>query len=111
MPIYDFSCSRCRSYYNDQYASYEDYSIPCPSCDGTAKRIPVYRNQGIIVHGGPNAPMPPRGDTQAVQEEYAKEVRKRGWTAERSVEELRKTKFTDATGQLRVDTKKLPQTA
>jgi hypothetical protein len=55
--------------------------------------------------------MPPRGDVGSIQEEYGKEVKKRGWSAERSVEELRANKFEDPTGQLRIDTTKMTQTA
>ena len=55
--------------------------------------------------------MPRRDDIESTQEEYGKEIRKRGWSADRAIEGLRANKFEDETGQLRVDTRKMPQTA
>ena len=110
MPNYDYRCATC-GVINSLTRGYEDYSIDCPLCDGMATRIPVYRSQGIIVRGGPNATMPPRNDAQAIQEEYGKEVKKRGWSADRAVEELRSSKFEDSTGQLSIDTTKMTKEA
>lgn len=108
MPIYEYDCS-CGRF--EAVRSYDDSTIACPRCGGTAKRVPVYRSQGLIVRDGPNAPMPPRSDTQTVQEETRKALAKRNWTAERAVEELRATRFTDEQGQLRIDTRKMTQQA
>ena len=46
-----------------------------------------------------------------VQELYGKEVKKRGWSADRAIAELRANKFEDKTGALRIDTRKMTQVA
>ena len=72
-----------------------------------AQRLSVYKTNNIIA----GQSMPRRDDIESVQEEYHKEVKKRGWTTERAVEELRANRFTDPEGQVRIDTSKMTQTA
>lgn len=114
MPIYDYHCLGCGRL-SDLVRGYDDYTIACPSCSGTAERVPVYISQGVVVHGGPNALLPPRPQTTAdhmeVQELYGKEVKKRGWDADRAIRELRANKFEDDKGALHIDTTKMTKVA
>ena len=71
-----------------------------------AQRLSVYKTNNIIA----GQSMPRRDDIGSIQEEYHKEVKKRGWDKGRAVEEMRKNKFTDKEGQLRIDTAKMTQT-
>ena len=110
MATYDYNCPQC-GFISSLRRGYDDYSISCPTCGGTAERVPVYYSQGLVIRGGPNAPMPRQDDVESTQDEYRKEVRKRGWSADRAIQELRANKITDANDQLRIDTRKMTKTA
>lgn len=113
-PVYDYDCPGCGRL-SDIVRGYDDYTTACPSCGKRAERVPVYQSQGLVVHDGPNAPLPAHPQTdperQVVQELYGKEVKKRGWSADRAIGELRANKFEDETGALRIDTTKMTQVA
>lgn len=110
MPLYEYRCSACGAF--DLLAGRDDYAIACPRCGDTADRNPVPSSTGgIIIRGGPNQPMPPRGDRAAINEEMHKEVRKRGWTTERTVEEMRKNMSIDERGKRSIDMTKMTQEA
>ena len=106
MPTYDYRCAT-DGLINGLRRGYDDATIDCPLCEGTATRVPV--NSIRFTMEGQS--MPRRDDIESTQEEYAKEVRKRGWSADRAIDGLRANKFEDETGQLRIDTRKMPQTA
>jgi hypothetical protein len=55
--------------------------------------------------------MPRRDDEWSTQDEMAKELKKKDWSYDRAIEGLRANKFEDETGQIRIDTRKMPQTA
>ncbi len=38
MPLYDHECENC-GYVFEDVKPYEERTLPCPKCDGTAKRI------------------------------------------------------------------------
>ena len=96
---------------------YSADTTDCPMCGTLAERVPVYREQGVIFKGAGFTksvlPPPPQTDEQKydVQEEMGKELKKRGWSADRAITELRANKFEDETGQLRIDTTKMTQVA
>ena len=116
MPIYDYNCSGCGRL-ADLVRGYDDYTTACPSCGEPAERVPVYHEQGVIFKGAgfTKSVIPPRPQTDEqrwdVQEEMGKELKKRGWSADRAITELRANKFEDETGQLRIDTTKMTQVA
>lgn len=104
MPFYNYVCPDHGEF--EQRAGYGDDAVPC-ACGQPSPRRAVYP-LSFVMEG---RSLPRRDDVETVQDEYRKEVAKRGWTAERAVGELRATKFTDAEGQLRVDTRKMTQVA
>jgi len=112
MPLYDYRC-QCGLF--EAVAGYEDYTIACPSCNGTAERVPVYREQGVIFKGAgfTKSVLPPRPNTQAEHDEVNElmkgEMTKRNYPTERAYDEMRQHKFHDETGALRVDTRKMTQ--
>ena len=55
--------------------------------------------------------MPRRDDLHSTQDEYQKEIKKRGWSAERSIQELRANRFCDKDGQMRVNTNNMTKEA
>jgi hypothetical protein len=77
--------------------------MPCV-CGQDSPRQSVY-TPNVIMAG---RSLPRRDDTETVQDECRKELAKKNWTGERAIEELRTKKFTDETGQLRIDTRKMP---
>ena len=102
MPLYDFSCGCGRV--TESREGIGVTAIPCP-CGRIAARVSVYRDQGVIFSGGgfTKSVMPPPGVES--QQEYFKEVRKRGWTGDRAVEEMRKNIIEDPkTGRRSVNT-------
>ena len=114
MPVYAYTCS-CGRF--EAIRGYDDYTTACPNCGETAERVPVYREQSVIFKGAGFTksvlPPPPQTDDQKwdVQDEMGKELKKRGWSADRAIEELRANKFEDETGALRIDTTKMTQVA
>ena len=114
MPLYEYTC-QCGRF--EAVRGYDDYTIACPQCGGTAERVPVYREQYTSVRDGPNAVLPPRPKTDAEHAEVnsllAKEMEKRNYPTHRVYDDLRKsrTKTLSTDGQqeyMAVDTKKLP---
>lgn len=108
MPLYEYRCE-CGLF--ETIAGREDYTIACPQCGNTADRNPVPSSVGIVVRGGPNQPMPPRTDAAAVNHEMHKELKKKGWNVDRTVEEMRKHRTTDAEGRPAINTAALPKEA
>ena len=116
MPLYDYTCRYgCECF--EALRGYDDYTIACPQCGGTAERVAVYREQYTSVRDGPNAVLPPRPKTDAEHAEVnsllAKEMEKRNYPTHRVYDDLRKsrTKTLSTDGQqeyMAVDTKKLP---
>ena len=116
IPIYDYTCPSCGRV-GGLLRGYEDYTISCPQCGGTAERIPVYREQSVIFKGGgfTKSVIPPRPTTDEqkweVQEEMGKELKKRDWSYDRTIQEMRDNKFEDETGAMRIDTTKMTKEA
>ena len=109
MPLYDYCCPDCGMF--EANAGREAGTTACPQCSNPAKRNPVPSSVGVVIRGGPNQPMPPKGDTVAINEEMHKEVKKRGWNVDRTVEEMRKNRTTDSRGKLAINTAALPKEA
>ena len=109
MPRYDYCCRECGMF--EAVAGYDDRTIACPRCQQTADRNPVPSSVGITIKGGPNQPMPPKGDTAAINGEMHKELKKKGWSVDRTVEEMRKNRTTDSRGRLAINTAALPKEA
>ena len=111
MPIYDYNCT-C-GYLSGLLRGYEDYTIACPKCGKTAERIPVYREQSVIFKGAgfTKSVLPPRPTTEEqhadVQEEMGKELKKKDWSYDRAIQEIRDNQFVDKTGAKRLDTTKM----
>lgn len=105
MPIYDYRCKKCHTTFT-RGARYDDVLALC-ECGEMAQRSPIYMTNNIIA----GQSLPRRDDAGSIQEEYGKEVKKRGWSKDRAIEELRANRFTDAEGQMRIDTSKMTQTA
>lgn len=53
MPLYDHECESC-GYIFEEVKPFEERTLSCPKCDGTAKRIvsPMRRGQIDIFEGG-----------------------------------------------------------
>lgn len=104
MPIYEYNCPEHGAF--ERRAGYEDSQQPC-GCGLLSSRRAVYP-LSFKIEG---KSMPRRDDVVSTQEEMHKELRKRGWSADRAIEELRANKFEDETGSLRIDTRKMTQAA
>lgn len=108
MPIYEYTCD-CGVF--EAIAGYNDSSVTCPSCGQTASRIAVYKEQNVIT----NPSIPPRPQTEAERQEVnelaRKELLKKNWSADRTIDEFRKRRVVDETGSLRVDTRGMDKTA
>ena len=115
MPIYDYTCA-CGSLFG-LIRSYDDDTIPCPNCGNTADRVPVYRDQNVIFKGAgfTKSVLPPNPTTDEqkweVQDEMGKEIKKRDWSYDRAIQEIRDNKVVDETGATRIDTRKMTQEA
>ena len=112
MPIYDYNCPTC-GFLSSLVRSYDDYTVACPTCGGTAERIPVYRSQGCVIRGGPNATMPPSPQTKADHQEVdamlSKEMAKRNYPTDRVYDDLRNNRAENADGHIGIDYSKMPQ--
>ena len=114
MPLYEYICS-CGRF--EAVRGYDDYTIACHHCGGTADRVPVYREQNVIFKGAgfTKSVIPPNPTTDEqkadVQEEMGKELKKRDWSYDRAIQEIRDNKVVDETGAVRLDTRKMTQEA
>ena len=109
MPNYDYQCPRC-GLQVDLRRGLDEGTIVCPNCnEESATRVAVNLHQGIVLRGGPNAPMPDRDNPVAVQEEMARELKGKGWTAERATQEIRDNITTDEKGNKSLNTKGMTQ--
>ena len=115
MPVYDYTCSCGRIC--GLVRNYDDYTIACPSCGKTAERIPVYREQNVIFQGPgfTKSVLPPNPVTDEqkweVQDEMSKELKRRDWSYDRAIQEIRDNKIVDETGAIRLDTNKMTKEA
>ena len=104
IPIYDFTCKKCGTY--ERRAGYEDATVTCDTCEGTAARVQVYR-QNLVV----DPAMPPRENMVEVQGALDTEMRKIGWDGDRAVDELRHAFRYNEQGQGELDMSKMSKTA
>ncbi len=104
MPLYTYTCPACGRY--DRLGGYNDVIIAC-GCGQVATRSEVYRTSNIMA--GQSLPRPE--DTASVNDEYGKELRKRGWGKDRAHTELRAARTVDKDGNLGVDTSKMTSEA
>ena len=113
MPLYDYSCPECGRLCNI-YQGYDAYTITCPECGGTADRIPVYRDQGVIFKGSgftkSTFPPPPQtiGEHQEVNDLLSKEMAERNYPTDRVYDDLRKNRAENADGHIGIDYSKMP---
>ena len=104
MPFYTYHCPDHGAF--DKRAGYNDAYTLC-ICGEPSVRQAVY-GLSFVMEG---RSMPRRDDVYSTQEEYHKEIKKRGWSADRAVTELRTSKFVDNEGQLRINTATMTQEA
>jgi len=90
----------------EQRASYDDHTVSC-QCGQVAQRSAVYYT-AFKIEG---QSMPQRDDHESIDAEMKKELNKRNWSADRAIDEMRKAKFEDETGALRIDTRKMSSVA
>ena len=90
MPTYEYLCPACDHTFEETAVAYDTDKLPCPKCHQIARRVPVYREQGVIFSGSgftrsvvpPARPLPrsTRGENTEVdfeiKSEYAEEVYK-----------------------------------
>lgn len=81
MPLYDFECNKCGVY--EMRAHYEDDIVPC-ECGSTASRLSVYK----INHKIEGQSLPRRDDHDGTREEMGKELKKRGYSFQRAIDEI-----------------------
>ena len=102
MPFYNYRCPECGSF--ERRAGYNDGVVLC-ACGREAGREAVYHTNHIIE--GRALP----SDPTEVQNEFFKEVRKRGWSEDRAVTEMRANMIEDNQGRKFLNTKAMTQEA
>ena len=104
MAIYTYVCPVHGGF--EQRAGYDDGSWSC-ACGLSSSRQEVYP----LTFKMEGKALPRRDDTASTQEEMRKELKKRNWSADRAIEELRDNRFEDGNGRLAIDTRKMARTA
>lgn len=104
MPLYTYQCPTCGRY--DQLGRYDDVTTVC-ACGQVATRATFYRTSNIIE--GQSLPRPE--DTASVNDEWGKELKKRGWGKDRVHTELRAARTTDRDGNPGIDMSKMAKEA
>lgn len=104
MPLYTYTCIACGRY--DRLGGYDDVIIAC-GCGQVATRSEVYRTSNIIE----GQSLPRSEDTASVNDEYGKELKKRGWHKDRVHTELRAARAVDKDGNLGIDMSKMTKEA
>lgn len=72
MPRYDYYCEKCGRVF-ECYASFEDRWQACPTGDGMAERVGVYREQFISCETGPRGGR--KNDVPREEKSYRKEFK------------------------------------
>src|SRR3990167_2337563 len=104
MAIYNYVCSIHGAF--ERRAGYDDSYWPC-ACGLSSPRQTVYP----LTYNIEGRSMPRRDDLASTQEEMGKELKKRGWSADRAIQELRDSKFEKEDGGSYIDTRKMSKTA
>ena len=96
MPIYDYECSLC-GIRTDISAGIEDAIIPCHSCGGNSRRVPVYQSQGVVYKGSGFTKMAevPKNEPEEVNHLIKKAAGKSGVTYEHTLETMHKARRKD----------------
>lgn len=104
MPTYQYECPVDGLF--ERRAGYNDSEVSC-ECGRPAARKPFYAANSFVA--GRSLPNP--SDHLAVQDEWFKEVRRQGWSGERSMEALRANRRYDKEGRMFIETGNLPKTS
>ena len=104
MAIYTYVCPVHGGF--EQRAGYDDERWLC-TCGLPSPRqavyLPTFKIEGKS--------MPRRDDLASTQEEMGKELKRRNWSADRAIQELRDNRVERDDGGLAIDTRKMTKTA
>ena len=104
MPTYAYLCPNCRDSF-EAVGRTDDRFQECPRCGSSAERRPF---SGIpYIKGETVARSIP--DPSYAQEKGKKELKAQGWTAERSIDLIRKNLVTDDKGEKSLDLKAMKE--